>query len=92
MILILIIIKYLYNIFRWYDGFSTYYLNGDGKVYKHVADKIMPDQDIVAKKEDLSIAPKLAIFTNLSNILNNENFFKSTFNLKLHQLKEVTHQ
>ncbi|XP_020291991.1 uncharacterized protein LOC109858793 [Pseudomyrmex gracilis] len=76
----------------WYDGFSTYYLNGDGKVYKHVADKIMPDQDVVAKKEDLSIAPKLAIFTSLTNILDNKNFFELNFNSKLHQLKEVTHQ
>ncbi|EFN70217.1 Uncharacterized protein C6orf136-like protein [Camponotus floridanus] len=49
----------------WYDGFSTYYINGDGKVYKHVADKVMPDQDIVAKKDDLRMAPKLALFKNL---------------------------
>lgn len=59
------------NNFRWYDGFSTYYINGDGKVYKHVADKVMPDQDIVAKKDDLHIAPKLALFKNLTNVLDN---------------------
>jgi len=29
----------------WYDGFSTFYVDGEGKVYKHVADKMMPDMD-----------------------------------------------
>ncbi|XP_050460085.1 uncharacterized protein LOC126855982 isoform X1 [Cataglyphis hispanica] len=55
----------------WYDGFSTFYINGDGKVYKHVADKVMPDQDIVAKKDDLRIAPKLALFKSFASIFNN---------------------
>ncbi|XP_012056535.1 PREDICTED: uncharacterized protein LOC105619624 [Atta cephalotes] len=58
----------------WYDGFSTFYVNANGKVYKHIADKMMPDQDIVMKKEDLRIASKLALFTNLANIFgSNEN-------------------
>lgn len=26
--------------FRWYDGFSTFYVNADGQVVKHVADKV----------------------------------------------------
>lgn len=47
----------------WYDGFSTFYVNSDGKIYKHIADKMMPDQDTITKKEDLRIAPKLALFT-----------------------------
>ncbi|XP_072758483.1 uncharacterized protein [Anoplolepis gracilipes] len=55
----------------WYDGFSTYSINGDGKIYKHVADKVMPDQDVIVKKEDLRIAPKLALFKNLVNIFDN---------------------
>ncbi|XP_029675218.1 uncharacterized protein LOC115242819 isoform X1 [Formica exsecta] len=55
----------------WYDGFSTFYINGNGKVYKHVADKVMPDQDILAKKNDLSIAPKLALFKNLASMFDN---------------------
>lgn len=55
----------------WYDGFSTYYVNGNGKVYKHVADKVMPDQDVVAKKDDLNIAPKLALFKSFANIFYN---------------------
>jgi len=25
---------------RWYDGFSTFYVGGDGLVYRHVADKV----------------------------------------------------
>jgi hypothetical protein len=29
----------------WYDGFSTFYVGSDGKIYKHVADKFMPDDD-----------------------------------------------
>ena len=24
----------------WYDGFSTFYVGGDGLVYKHVADSV----------------------------------------------------
>jgi len=56
------------NYFRWYDGFSIFYINANGKVYKHIADKMMPDQDIITKKEDLRIASKLALFTNLANI------------------------
>ncbi|KAK9737283.1 Glypican [Popillia japonica] len=31
--------------YAWFDGFSTFYVNGEGKVYKHVADKMMPDSD-----------------------------------------------
>lgn len=27
-------------IYSWYDGFSTFYLDNDGVVYKHVADKV----------------------------------------------------
>jgi len=28
----------------WYDGFSTFYVGSDGLVYKHVVDRLMPDQ------------------------------------------------
>ncbi|CAL1677183.1 unnamed protein product [Lasius platythorax] len=55
----------------WYDGFSTYYVNGNGKVYKHVADKVMPDEDVVAKKDDLRIAPKLALFKSFASMFDN---------------------
>ncbi|XP_011871807.1 PREDICTED: uncharacterized protein LOC105564200 [Vollenhovia emeryi] len=55
----------------WYDGFSTFYVNADGKIYKHIADKMMPDQDTATKKEDLRMAPKLALFTGLANVFGN---------------------
>lgn len=29
----------------WYDGFSTFYVGSDGLIYKHVVDKMMPDDD-----------------------------------------------
>ncbi|CAH0558838.1 unnamed protein product [Brassicogethes aeneus] len=29
----------------WYDGFSTFHVNSEGQVVKHVADKMMPDSD-----------------------------------------------
>lgn len=35
----------------WIDGFSTYYVMGDGLVHKHVADKMMPDREQMVKKE-----------------------------------------
>lgn len=31
-------------IFR-YDGFSTFYVGSDGLVYKHVIDRVMPDEN-----------------------------------------------
>ncbi|XP_041974412.1 uncharacterized protein LOC121729837 isoform X2 [Aricia agestis] len=46
----------------WYDGFSTFYVGGDGLVQKHVADKMMPDQDtIVDDLEKAPIAAKIAL-------------------------------
>ncbi|XP_044761681.1 uncharacterized protein C6orf136 homolog [Coccinella septempunctata] len=29
----------------WYDGFSTFYVNGNGIIFKHIADKMMPDSN-----------------------------------------------
>jgi hypothetical protein len=29
----------------WYDGFSIFYVGNDGLVYKHIADKFMPDEN-----------------------------------------------
>ncbi|KAL0112777.1 hypothetical protein PUN28_012208 [Cardiocondyla obscurior] len=57
----------------WFDGFSTFCVNNEGKVYKHIADKMMPDQDTVTKKEDLNIAPKLALITYFTNIFGSNN-------------------
>jgi hypothetical protein len=33
-------------IYRWYDGFSTFYVGGDGLVYRHVADKVLSDMQM----------------------------------------------
>ncbi|XP_046740795.1 uncharacterized protein LOC124408122 [Diprion similis] len=50
----------------WYDGFSTFYVNGEGLVYKHVADKVMPDRNETPVTKDPSgVAAKLALFLGL---------------------------
>lgn len=45
----------------WYDGFSTFYVGGDGLVYRHVADKMMPDSDKVTEVKNTNLAAKLAM-------------------------------
>ncbi|XP_015431548.1 PREDICTED: uncharacterized protein LOC107187874 [Dufourea novaeangliae] len=54
--------KHLNDTKAWYDGFSTFYVNNDGKIFKHVADKMMPDQDEVPEKVK---APVAALFIPL---------------------------
>jgi hypothetical protein len=49
-------------IHRWYDGFSTFYIGGDGLVYRHVADKVRNN----IKMQDLGV---LRILTNKTNKL-----------------------
>lgn len=50
----------------WYDGFSTFYVGGDGLVQKHVVDKVMPDQDtIIDDEEKAPIAAKIALLIGL---------------------------
>ncbi|XP_071879214.1 uncharacterized protein [Bombus fervidus] len=51
----------------WYDGFSTFYVNNDGKVFKHVVDKTMPDQNVTEKLKS-PIDAKLALFVALSGL------------------------
>ncbi|XP_050577876.1 uncharacterized protein LOC126916273 [Bombus affinis] len=51
----------------WYDGFSTFYVNNDGKVFKHIVDKTMPDQNVTEKFKS-PIAAKLALFVALSGL------------------------
>lgn len=51
----------------WYDGFSTFYVNDEGKVYKHVADKMMPDMDrepVAARTSSIDTA-KLALIVGI---------------------------
>jgi hypothetical protein len=49
----------------WYDGFSTFYVGGDGLVYRHVADKMMPDNDKVPNVKTTDLAAKLALCMGL---------------------------
>ncbi|KAL0896125.1 hypothetical protein ABMA27_012083 [Loxostege sticticalis] len=50
----------------WYDGFSTFYVGPDGLVQKHIADKVMPDQDtIIDDEEKAPIAAKIALLIGL---------------------------
>jgi hypothetical protein len=39
----------------WYDGYSVFYVDSDNLIYKHVADRRMPDQD----KEKVGVVEKL---------------------------------
>lgn len=51
----------------WYDGFSIFFVANDGLVYKHVADKMQPDNDeaCAVDKKDSSLAAKLALMLGL---------------------------
>lgn len=50
----------------WYDGFSIFYVGGDGKVYKHIADKMQPDNDRQEVIEKPPLAAKLALILGLA--------------------------
>lgn len=55
----------------WIDGFSTMYVGSDGKIFKHVADRMMPDQNTEAIEKEkilsrLGGVPKVALFIGLS--------------------------
>ncbi|XP_014237126.1 uncharacterized protein LOC106659219 isoform X1 [Trichogramma pretiosum] len=59
------------DIESWHDGFSTFYMNDKGLVYKHVIDKVIPDEDTqkAKPKEGLpttKLAPGLT-FSALEN-------------------------
>lgn len=50
----------------WYDGFSTFYVGRDGLVYKHVADKMMPDSNTPPVQEKrTALTAKLAMYIGL---------------------------
>lgn len=60
--------------FRWIDGFSTFHVNNEGLIVRHIADKVMPDEDkelnpIEKVVNKLGQVPKLAIFVKLSTDL-----------------------
>lgn len=41
----------------WYDGFSVFHVGPDGLIYKHVADKVMPDDDKVVVRPPKNVMP-----------------------------------
>ena len=43
----------------WYDGYSVFYVGGDNKIYKHVADKRMPDEEKKEKSIQEGMVDKL---------------------------------
>lgn len=57
--------------YRWIDGFSTFYVNNEGLIVRHVADKIMSDEDkelnsIQKIVDELGRIPKLALILKIS--------------------------
>ena len=47
---------------EWIDGFSILYVGGDGLIYRHVCDKVMPDTDeIESNKTTKGLAAKLGV-------------------------------
>lgn len=50
----------------WYDGFSVFHVGEDGLIWKHVADKMMPDENRHAVRVSNGAAPKLAMFIGLT--------------------------
>ncbi|KAF6205423.1 hypothetical protein GE061_019595 [Apolygus lucorum] len=52
----------------WYDGFSTFYVGSDGKVFKHVADKVMPECEEETMKTGQGLGGKLALMFGLTAI------------------------
>lgn len=64
-------LKCFLSVFRWFDGFSTFYVNDKGLIVRHIADKVMPDEDkqtnpIEKVVNKLSHMPKIALFVKLS--------------------------
>ncbi|XP_066260839.1 uncharacterized protein C6orf136 homolog [Euwallacea similis] len=50
----------------WHDGFSTFYVNAEGKIVRHVADKMMPDSDSVTEERSTDLnSAKLALMVSV---------------------------
>jgi len=52
----------------WHDGFSTFYVGNDGLVFKHVAEKMMPDDNVAEAKPKTAIPSKLASQLTFSSL------------------------
>lgn len=55
----------LFFTFRWIDGFSIFHVGGDGLIYKHVCDKVIPDTNKAEPKKSNNLAMKLGIALGL---------------------------
>lgn len=55
----------------WIDGFSILSVGGDGLIYKHVCDKLIPDDRKETSTSKAGLAMKLGIALGL---ISNENF------------------
>lgn len=53
----------------WYDGFSVFHVGSDGLIYKHVVDKMMPDEEREAVASPIATPQNLALFIGLSTEL-----------------------
>jgi hypothetical protein len=49
-----------------WDGFSTFYVNNEGKIYRHLADKLMPDDEKIATTTEVNPLSKILSKTNLA--------------------------
>uniref|UniRef100_A0A1B6KL10 Uncharacterized protein n=1 Tax=Graphocephala atropunctata TaxID=36148 RepID=A0A1B6KL10_9HEMI len=50
----------------WYDGFSVFFVDGEGKVFKHVVDKMQPDPEEKTETVKPTLATKLALMLGLT--------------------------
>ncbi|XP_077287320.1 uncharacterized protein LOC143912051 [Arctopsyche grandis] len=50
----------------WYEGLSIFYVGSDGLIHKHVADKVMPDEENSVDVMKTPVAAKLALFLGLA--------------------------
>ncbi|KAK9499144.1 hypothetical protein O3M35_003647 [Rhynocoris fuscipes] len=50
----------------WYDGFSTFYVGNDGRIFRHVVDKIVPENDRPAAASSGIGSSKLALMFGLT--------------------------
>lgn len=50
---------------EWIDGFSIFHVGGDGLIYKHVCDKVIPDTNKAEPKKSNNLAMKLGIALGL---------------------------
>jgi hypothetical protein len=62
---------FFFIFFRWYDGFSIFYVGDDGLVFKHIVDRVMPDEnkEKALRPDTLGSinSPKLALIISVAS-------------------------